>query len=238
MAKSESKTYFQPYAVLPVLVTATTLILSFLCVFAGNTPGFMEPYSIFTLNTTRLGQNAVEKIDSKIMGLNITKIVTKRDLPAAVVVHPSMITAAPTMLNGRGIDSVFSELTAGAASVKSNADSAVDSVQTAVESKITSAASAVESGASSIEGLVASKISSAIGSAQTAVVDAVNGTYNDWLDELNLKVSDHSPSYHLPAEKTWLTLLITGLLLHPHAHHLRRRIRHAFRPEHHYRKQR
>lgn len=191
MANNDKKTHhFQPYAILPVLVTVTTLILSFLCVFAGNTPGMMESYSVFTLNTTRLGQNAVEKIDNKIMEFNITKIVSKRDLPAPVIVYASTITAAPTVPIRRGLDDVISDLTAGAASIKSNAGSAVDSVQTAIESKATAVQSAVESKASSIEGVVASKISSAIGSAQTAVVDAVNGTYNDWIEQLDLKVSN------------------------------------------------
>lgn len=184
---------FNFYAILPVLVTATALILSFLCVFAGNTPGMMESYSIFTLNTTRLGQNAVEKIDNKIMGFNVTKIITKRDVPANVVVYASTITAAPTMPQRRDLDDLVSDLTAGAGSIKSNAGDAIDSVQTAIESKATAVASAVESKASSIEGVVASKISSAIGSAQTAVVDAVNGTYNDWIDALDLKVSTPFP---------------------------------------------
>lgn len=223
------KAYFSPYAILTVLVTATAFVLSFLCVFAGNTPGMMESYSVFTLNTTRLGQNAVEKIDNKILGFNVTKIITKRDIPAAVEVHPSMITAAPTLIDARGLDDIVSDLTAGAASIKSNADSAVDSVQTAIESKVTSIKSAAESGISSIEGVVASKISSAIGSAQTAVVDAVNGTYNDWIDELNLKVRIPHPSL---LEKHELTLNIAGLLLYPHAHNLRGRVYYTLRPEH------
>lgn len=188
MGRYGTTPFFQPYAILPVLVTATTLILSFLCVFAGNTPGMMESYSIFTLNTTRLGQNAVEKIDDTIMGFNATRIITKRDLPAAAIVYGSMITAAPTIPDRRDIDDIFSDLTAGAGSIRSNAGDAIDSVQTAIETKISSAAAAVESKASSIEGVVASKISSAIHSAQTAVSEAVNGTYNDWIDQLDLKV--------------------------------------------------
>lgn len=187
--KSDQPPFFQPYALLPVLVTATALILSFLCVFAGNTPNFMSDYSVFTLNTTRLGQNAVEKIDDKIMSFNVTKIITKRDLPAAVIVDAAMITDAPYLYARQDIGDIFSDLTAGAGSIKSDAGDAIDSVQTAITSKISSAASAVESKASSVEGIVASKISSAINSAQTAVVDAVNGTYNDWIDELDLKVS-------------------------------------------------
>lgn len=231
MGKSDHPPFFQPYAILAVLVTATALILSFLCVFAGNTPGFMEPYSIFTLNTTRLGQNAVEKIDEKIMSFNVTKIITKRDVPAAVIVDAAMITQPPQLYARQGIDDIFSDLTAGAGSIKSNAGDAIDSVQTAIESKVTSVASAVESKASSVEGIVASKISSAINSVQTSVVEAVNGTYNDWIDELDLQVSNLLP---LLISSTLLIYHFAGLLLNPHADDLRRPVCHSFRSEHHH----
>ncbi|EME78765.1 uncharacterized protein MYCFIDRAFT_43509 [Pseudocercospora fijiensis CIRAD86] len=49
---------FQPYAILPVLVTLTAFVLTFLCVFAGNKPGMMDDYAVFTLNVSRIGQNA------------------------------------------------------------------------------------------------------------------------------------------------------------------------------------
>lgn len=39
-------------AVLPVLLTAAALILTFLCLFAGSKPGFMEDYAVVTVKTT------------------------------------------------------------------------------------------------------------------------------------------------------------------------------------------
>lgn len=188
---------FQPWAILPVLVVATAFILSFLVVYAGNKPGYMESYNIFTLNATRFGQNAVEKIDSKVMGLNLTKIINKPDdLPVSVLATPTItnaplaaITIAPR--NPDGLDSFVDDITDGIASVKSNAEDsiggAITSVKSGIESKVTAVASAVESKVASVEGIVASKISSAIASAQTMVVDQVNETYSDVLSTLDLQ---------------------------------------------------
>ncbi|KAI5358351.1 hypothetical protein Slin15195_G108040 [Septoria linicola] len=192
---------FQPWAILPVLVIATAFILSFLCVFAGNKPGYMEGYHVFTVNATRFGQNAVEKIDQKVMGLNLSKILTKRDLPAEPVsvsatatvtittVPAAYITLAPR--NPDGLDDFVDDISDGIASVKSDAGDAIGgaitSVKDGIESKATAVASAVESKASSIEGVVASKISSAIASAQTAIVEQVNETYTDVLSSLDLQ---------------------------------------------------
>lgn len=46
-------------AVLPLLCCTAALILSFLCLFAGHKKGFMEDYSLLTLNTSAIGQNVV-----------------------------------------------------------------------------------------------------------------------------------------------------------------------------------
>jgi hypothetical protein len=177
-------------AIIPVLVALAALVLSFLCVFAGNSPGFMEPYSIFTLNTTRLGQNAVEKIDNKIMGFNITKVITKRSLRPVRVVDslPPTITEAPILIiDRRQLGDLVDDLSEGVAGLKSDAGDAVDSVKGAVSSKVTEVSGAVESGVNSIENLVVSKISSAVASVQSAMVETVDDTYNDWIDDLDLK---------------------------------------------------
>ncbi|KAF7197277.1 hypothetical protein HII31_01388 [Pseudocercospora fuligena] len=188
---------FQPYAILPVLVTFTAFVLTFLCVFAGNKPGMMDDYAVFTLNVSRIGQNAVNKIDDKIMGFNISKIVSKRDLPAEVEAFPTPVTHAPRAeitlapeldiaLMARDIDSLVGDLTEGVASLKSEAGGKITSVQSAIESKATAIASGVESGINSIEALAANKISSALNSAQTSVVEAINDTYMDFIEEMDL----------------------------------------------------
>lgn len=191
---------FQPFAILPVLVIATAFVLSFLCIFAGDNPGFLEDYYVFNLNTTRFGQNAVQKIDNKIMGLNVTRVLTKRDLVevpmmidvnvAAHVTAPpgAHITLAPR--NPDGLDDFVDGISDGIASIKSDAGEAVgDAITSAkdgIQSKATAIASAVESKASSVEGIVVSKISSAVASVQTAVVEQVNETYSDFLATLDL----------------------------------------------------
>lgn len=48
-------------ALLPVLCCTAALILSFLCLFAGHKKGFMEDYSLLTLNTSAIGQNLVDR---------------------------------------------------------------------------------------------------------------------------------------------------------------------------------
>ncbi|KAK0352794.1 hypothetical protein LTR91_022452 [Friedmanniomyces endolithicus] len=42
-------------AVAPVLLCVAALVLSFLCLFAGSKRGFIDDYSILTLNTSRIG---------------------------------------------------------------------------------------------------------------------------------------------------------------------------------------
>ncbi|CAN9329430.1 unnamed protein product [Alternaria sp. RS040] len=51
-------------AILPVLCCTAALILSFLCLFAGHKKGFMEEYSLLTLNTSAVGQNLISSATS------------------------------------------------------------------------------------------------------------------------------------------------------------------------------
>jgi len=48
-------------AVIPALCCAAALILSFLCLFAGHKQGFMEDYSLLTLNSSLLGETILEE---------------------------------------------------------------------------------------------------------------------------------------------------------------------------------
>lgn len=48
-------------AIIPALCCAAALILSFLCLFAGHKQGFMEDYSLLTLNTSRLGETLLDE---------------------------------------------------------------------------------------------------------------------------------------------------------------------------------
>ncbi|KAK4502916.1 hypothetical protein PRZ48_006343 [Zasmidium cellare] len=167
---------FQPLAILPLLVLMTAFILSFLCVFAGHKPGFMDNYPIFTLNVTRMGQNLIQELDGKILSLDFNMSdIMKRSEPELV---PTTVTLAPTTMitmAPRDIDDLVGEATSKFGEVKSNVGGKITSVQSAVESKATSVA-----------GMVATKVSEAFEAAQTAVVKAVNETYDDFMDELDL----------------------------------------------------
>jgi len=46
----------RPTALIPALCCAAALVLSLLCLFAGNKPDFMESYDLLTLNTSAVGE--------------------------------------------------------------------------------------------------------------------------------------------------------------------------------------
>lgn len=50
-------------AVIPILLCAASLVLTFLCLFAGRNKGFMEDYAVLTLNTSRIGQNVLQTLE-------------------------------------------------------------------------------------------------------------------------------------------------------------------------------
>ncbi|EME88066.1 uncharacterized protein MYCFIDRAFT_85950 [Pseudocercospora fijiensis CIRAD86] len=52
------------FAVGPVICCAASLVLAFLCLFAGSHKGFMEDYALLTLNTSRVGQNIFNTSES------------------------------------------------------------------------------------------------------------------------------------------------------------------------------
>ncbi|CAK4032826.1 hypothetical protein MYCFIDRAFT_85950 [Lecanosticta acicola] len=60
----------RPSAIVPILLCTASLVLTFLCLFAGNDKGFMEDYAILTLNTSRIGQNVLKDLTSPGNGLS------------------------------------------------------------------------------------------------------------------------------------------------------------------------
>lgn len=165
----------QPLALFPVLVMMTAWILSFLCVFAGNKPGYMEDYAVFTLNVSRIGENLIQDFDNKIYAINFTTI-TKRSEPEDMAFP--MITPAPTatILPRDGLEDLVDGISSKAAGVKSE-----------VESKGSAAKSAVQSKATALESAAASKINSGFEALETKIVQAVNKAYTNLIDEMDLK---------------------------------------------------
>lgn len=54
----------RPGAILPIICACAAIALSFLCLFAGHKPGWMEDYHILTLNTSRVGHNLINDSDA------------------------------------------------------------------------------------------------------------------------------------------------------------------------------
>jgi len=161
-------------AILSFLVTATALILTLLCVYAGHKPGYMEDYAIFTLNTSRIGENLLLKLDNKIdgMGNEIASVVGKRSepTPAAAVMPRSAVAGAPTTLitiaprSPNIFSSIAGDISSDAHSIASEANSIRTSVETAAASKISSAANA----------------------AATDIIQIVNNAYEDVIKDFDL----------------------------------------------------
>ncbi|TKA32915.1 hypothetical protein B0A50_01141 [Salinomyces thailandicus] len=175
-------------AILPVVIIIVAFILSFLCVFAGNKPGFHEEYFVLRLNTSRIGQNIIQKVDNKISSvtLDLKRDITEPTVAATTVsTIPSTTLAAPTSLitiaprDLSDLTDLSGHLTSEVGAAASNVHSAITSKETAIHSAITSKASAFESAA-------ASHITSAIGSLQTKVIAAINNAYADVLADLAL----------------------------------------------------
>lgn len=171
-----SKGKLRLFAALPVILTGIAFILSILCVYAGSKPGMMDDYAVFTLNTSRIGENVLKDINGKIKSVHLD---IKRSEPAAAPV--AMVTPAPTT-----IDSAPTTLIT-IAPRDFDFTSDLESLTSKAGSKVTSAKSEVESKASSAESAAKSKASSAVSSVQTKLVEAVNKAYRGAIEGLDLQ---------------------------------------------------
>ena len=166
------------FIALPVIITGIAFILSILCVYAGSKPGMMDNYAVFTLNTSRIGENVLADINGAIKSIDIK--FKRAELPASAPV--AMITPAPTTMltvvprDFSVFDSVTDDIGSKANSAKSN-----------IESKATSAKSAVYSKASSAQSAAKSAANSAVSSAQNKVIDLVNKAFHSAIDGLDLQ---------------------------------------------------
>ena len=178
-AAGKPSTKLRLFAILPVLVTIVAFILSFLCVYAGHTPGMMEEYAIFTLNVSRIGQNWRQEIDSKVTNFDFNfkrSVIVPVDLPTVTVAPTTLITLAPR----GGIGNDFSSLT-------KHAGSEIDSAKSHVKSDANSAKSKVESKADSITSAVGAKATEIVGDIKTEVIHLVNEAFNELIEGLDLR---------------------------------------------------
>ena len=133
--------------VIGLLTLITAFILTFLCLFAGHNKSFLKDYPVFSLNTSRLGQNWLVELEQKISDVDINlndlrrrnSPVDLRDalaVPTPVAAAPStLITVAPR-LRERQVASLFDEAT-------DNAGELLDSAQSKIEVQASSLQSAV-----------------------------------------------------------------------------------------------
>jgi hypothetical protein len=139
----------------------------------------MEEYAIFTLNTSRIGENIRQELDDKIMNFDFS---FKRSAPVRVAVPA--VTPAPTTLitlaARGGIGGAFSSLTA-------EGGSKVDSAESAAKSKAKSLEHAAHSKANSVESAVGSQITGAVGDVKSELVHLVNKAFGEIVDELALR---------------------------------------------------
>ena len=170
---------------IPVILTAIALLLSVLCVYAGSKPGMMDNYAVFTLNTSRVGENVLRDINGAIKAVDIK---FKRSEEFSMMTAPvTMITPAPTTMMTMAQCDLAEIVNSGSDKLTSKVGSKVSSVKSEVTSKATSAKSQVTSKASSAQGAAKSAANSAVGSAQKKVIDIVNKAFRNAIEGLELK---------------------------------------------------
>lgn len=167
------------FIALPLILAAIAFLLSILCVKAGSKPGMMDNYAVFTLNTSRLGENVLADINGKIKAVDIK---FKREEFQVVTAPVALITPAPTTMITMAPRDIFSDVE----SLTDKASSKAHSAKTNVESKATSVKSEVSSKASSAQSAAKSAANSAVSSAQKKVIELVNKAFHAAIDGLDL----------------------------------------------------
>lgn len=139
----------------------------------------MEDYAVFTLNSSRVGENLLEDLDNKILSMNVSNIFNKRSEPAQLVLPIATLTApAPTPLitiAPRQLSSLLGEISSSA-----------DNLVSDLGSKATAVQSGLESEASALADAAASKVESALLAAETSIINTVNKAYRNIIAELEL----------------------------------------------------
>lgn len=176
---------FQPLAFIPLVITGITLILALLCVFAGHTTTMLQDYAVLTVNTSRIGENMVHKLENKIRSFNLDDIGLKKR--EDMVVFPATPTMAPTTLitmapivERADIGSLFSSATHHAASE-------IKSLESKGKGQISEATSYLHSKANSVESAVASEASSLISKIENQILKVIDDAYTGIIDDLNIK---------------------------------------------------
>lgn len=70
----------RPEAVVPILITLVAFILSLLCIFAGDKPGYLEHANLLTVNASMLGHTAINTSDSSSSFISSIENSVKSDI--------------------------------------------------------------------------------------------------------------------------------------------------------------
>jgi hypothetical protein len=171
------------FIALHVIITGIAFILSILCMYAGSKPGMMDNYAVFTLNTSRIGENVLDDINGAIKAIDVK--FKRAELPASAPV--AMITPAPTTMLTIVPRNIASDINSGFDSLTDEVGFKATSAKSNMESKATSAKSVVSSKASSAQSAAKSAASSAVSSAQNKVIDIVDKAFHAAIDGLDLQ---------------------------------------------------
>lgn len=166
------------FIALPLIITGIAFILSVLCVFAGSKPGMMDDYAVFSLNTSRIGENVLAELNGAIKSADLK---FKRSEPATAPM--ATITPAPTTMITMAPRDILSDIQ----SLNTKGSSKAESAKSALSSKATSVKSDVASKASSAESAAKSAANSAIASVQDKVVELVNKAFRAAIDGMHLE---------------------------------------------------
>lgn len=91
-------------ALLPVLCCTAALILSFLCLFAGHKKGFMEDYSLLTLNTSMIGETIINETRSTDTSNPLTNLLNSIENTGSSIINDAIGEATAAL----GIEDFYS----------------------------------------------------------------------------------------------------------------------------------
>jgi hypothetical protein len=91
-------------ALLPVLCCTAALILSFLCLFAGHKKGFMEDYSLLTLNTSMIGETIINETRSTDTSNPLTNLLNSIENTGSSIINDAIGEATQAL----GIEDFYS----------------------------------------------------------------------------------------------------------------------------------
>ena len=91
-------------ALLPVLCCTAALILSFLCLFAGHKRGFMEDYSLLTLNTSMIGETIINETRSTDTSNPLTNLLNSIENTGSSIINDAIGEATQAL----GIEDFYS----------------------------------------------------------------------------------------------------------------------------------